>query len=104
MDAQVFQCRTPSRAVTHILHEHAGSMEWCPITGIDDGGAPCRATACLVEDSGDGACYLVVGGDWGLRLKPPHSHDSWDLSNSAQWGVPYFLLGGDGSSLQWGMQ
>ena len=28
------------------------------------------ATACLVEDSGEGACYLVVGGEWGLRLRP----------------------------------
>jgi hypothetical protein len=100
MDAQVFQCRSAARAVTHILCERPGGMEWCAVTGIDEGGAPGPATACLVEDSGDGACYLVVGGEWGLRLRPPDDGGDWDLANAAQWGVPYFLLAGDPGALR----
>ncbi len=65
MDAQVFQCRSAARTVTHILCERSAGLEWCPVTGIDEGGVPCPATACIVEDSGDGACYLVIGGGVG---------------------------------------
>ena len=100
MDAEVFQCRSAARVVTHILCERPGGMEWCPITGIDDAGAPCPATACLVEDSGDGACYLLIGGEWGLRLRPAAAMDDWDVANTTQWGVPYFLLAGDAATLR----
>jgi hypothetical protein len=100
MDGQVFQCRTAARAVTHVRSEYGGHLEWCPVTGIDEGGTTCAATACLVEDSGDGACYLVAGGEWGLRLQPPGATDGWDLTNPRQWGVPYFLLAGQGDTLR----
>lgn len=100
MDAQVFQCRSAGRAVTHILCERSGAAAWCAVTGIDDGGAPCPATACLVDDSGDGACYLVVGGQWGLRLKPADTAGDWDLADATQWGAPYFLLAGDTATLR----
>jgi hypothetical protein len=102
MDAQVFQCRSAARAVTHLLLERQGRMEWCPVTGLEEGGAPCPATACLVEDSGDGACYLVVGGEWGLRLQPAGVMEDWDVTNARQWGVPYFLLAGDAAALRFG--
>jgi hypothetical protein len=100
MDAQVFQCRSAARTVTHILCNRPAGMEWCPVTGIDEGGAPCPATACLVEDSGDGACYLIVGGEWGLRLKAADGNAIWDLADTAQWGAQYFLLAGDGGGLR----
>jgi hypothetical protein len=100
MDAQVFQCRSAARAVTHVLCERPGGMEWCAVTGVGEDGMPCAATACLVEDSGDGACYLLIGGEWGLRLKPAGITDGWDLANATQWGVPYFLLAGDGATLR----
>ena len=100
MDAQVFQCRSATRAVTHLLCDRSGGMEWCPVTGIDEGGAPTVATACLVEDSGDGACYLVVGGEWGLRLRPENGSSAWDLEDGTQWGATYFLLPGDGTSVR----
>jgi len=102
MDAQVFQCRSVARVVTHVLHERAGGMEWCAVTGIDAGGAPRSATACVVEDSGDGACYLLTGGAWGLRLQPSGAGGVWDLNDPAQWGVPYLLLAGDASALRFG--
>jgi hypothetical protein len=100
VEGQVFQCRTPSRTVTHVLCEKDGAMEWCPVTGLNEGGALCDASACLVEDSGDGACYLVVGGEWGLRLKRPDTTAGWDLADPAQWGEPYFLLGGQADALR----
>lgn len=100
MDAQVFQCRTPMRTVTEVLCERGGKLEWCAVTGVDDGGGFSPATTCLVEDSGAGACYLVVGGEWGLRLRPPNSASPWDFADAAQWGVPYFLLDGDGATLR----
>jgi hypothetical protein len=100
MDAQVFQCRSASRTVTHVLCDRPAGMEWCAVTGIGDGGVTCPATACIVEDSGDGACYLVIGGEWGLRLRPPGDAGEWDIGSAGQWGVPYFLLSGDGASLR----
>lgn len=100
LDGQVFQCRTPARVVTHVLCESGSGIAWCPITGVDETGAPCAATACIVEDSGEGACYLVVGGEWGIRLKPPDVTDAWDLTNGKQWGIPYLLLGGEGADLR----
>ena len=100
IDAQVFQCRAVRRVVTHVLWELGGDMQWCPVTGLNEGGVPTDAWACLVEDSGDGACYLVVGGEWGLRLKRPADDGEWNPGDARQWGVPYFLLAGDGGSLR----
>ena len=100
MDGQVFQCRTPPRVVTHVLDESNGRMVWCLITGVNREGVPCPATACIVEDSGEGACYLVVGGDWGLRLQAAERGAPWDLTNLTQWGAPYLLLGGEAENLR----
>jgi hypothetical protein len=86
--------------VTHVLCEYEDGIEWCPITGVNENCTPCAATACIVEDSGEGACYLVVGGEWGLRLRPPNVSDVWDLANLTQWGTPYLLLGGQGADLR----
>jgi hypothetical protein len=44
----------------------------------------------LIDDSGDGACYLVVGGAWGLRFR----------SGGTQWGEPCLLLAADDADLQ----
>jgi hypothetical protein len=100
LDAQVFQCQSAARVVTHLLTNHQGMTDWCPITGLDEDGVPCDATACLIEDSGEGACYLVVGGEWGLRAKPPESPDAWDVNNPSQWGIPFLVLGGGGEDLR----
>jgi hypothetical protein len=89
-DGQVFQPRTPPREIDNVRSERDGTTVWCEITGLDDSGAVCPAMACIVDDSGDGSCYLVFGGEWGLRLK----HES------STWGVPYMLLPGDGADLR----
>ncbi|HLK70001.1 MAG TPA: hypothetical protein VKU19_41515 [Bryobacteraceae bacterium] len=101
LDGQVFQCRSASRAVTHVQWERDGAMEWCPIAAVNAGATFAPASACVVEDSGEGACYLVVGGDWGLRLRPSDG-SAWDLSDLSQWGVTYLMLGGDGADLRFG--
>ncbi len=90
-DGQVFQPRTAPRPVSHVRSERDGNAVWCTITGLDEDERLCPAMACLVDDSGDGACYLVFGGAWGLRLR--------DDSNAA-WGEPYMLLPGNGADLR----
>ena len=89
-DGQVFQPRTAPRAVSDVRVERAGKSVWCAITGLDEG-EPIPAMACVVDDSGDGACWLVFGGTWGLRL----TDDA-----GKQWGEPYMLLPADGADLR----
>ena len=98
MDGQVFQCRTAARIVTQVRMGDDGSDEWCAITGIDEAGHPCAATACIIEDSGEGECYLVVGGGWGLRFNGTATwarhvgRPSKDLGSSGA-GAGFLILG-----------
>ena len=98
MDGLVFQPQTPARAILQIRTLRRGLELWCSITGVDDSGNPCPAMACLIEDSGDGACHLVFGGAWGLRLKTGNC--DWDFNDPDQWGEPYLLLPGDPADLR----
>ena len=91
MDGQVFQTRSEARAVLEVRVARGGEERWCAITGLDEGGGRCAAHAYVVDDSGDGACYLVVGGLWGLRLRD---------ANGEEWGEPYLLMGADGGDLR----
>jgi hypothetical protein len=100
VDGQVYQPRTPPRTVTHVRVARNGTEEWCDITGLDTGGTPTPATAHIIDDSGDGRCYLVIGGAWGLRLKHSSFPRSWDLKDPTQWGESYLLLPADGADLR----
>jgi hypothetical protein len=100
VDGQIFQCRTAARRVTQVRVEHGDGEVWCEITGIDEAGDPCAATACLIEDSGEGECYLVIGGGWGLRLKRRAAAGGWAMDDQEQWGAAFLILGGDGSDLE----
>jgi hypothetical protein len=100
VDGQIFQCRTASRRVTRVRVERGDEEQWCEITGIDEAGEPCSATACLIEDSGEGECYLVTGGGWGLRLKRRSSAGGWAMEDRGQWGEAFLILGGDGADLE----
>jgi hypothetical protein len=91
-DGQVFQPRTSPREVSHVRVQRNGNPVWCEITGVEEGEQDCPAMACLVDDSGDGACFLVFGGSWGLRLK--------DESKGEAWGEPYMLLPANGTDLR----
>jgi hypothetical protein len=96
----VFQPRTDPRPVVQVRYERAGVASWCDITGLDEGGELCPAMACLVEDSGEGACYVVFGGAWGLRLQDSASPAPWNVADAAQWGVPFLLLAGNAEDLR----
>src|SRR6185295_14355049 len=100
VEGQIFECRAKPRIVTHVTWERHGENHWCPLTGLDEDGKPCDAVACIVEDSGEGACYLVTGGAWGLRAKHPSDPGPWDVNNPDQWGIPYLLLGADNDDLR----
>ena len=87
MEGQIFQPRTEPRAVTHVRQQDA----WCEITGLNEGSVSAPAMACLIDDSGEGAAWLVFGGDWGLRLKEP---------SGREWGEPFLLFGPDAADLR----
>jgi hypothetical protein len=53
-----------------------------------------------VEDSGEGICYLVYGGAWGLRLKEASSQEEWSLEDNSQWAEPFLLLPSDGQDIR----
>ena len=63
----------------------------CDVTGWSSSG-PCRASAALVEDSGEGIVMLIYGGDEGIRLKPADCQEGWDLTSPRQWGEACLLL------------
>ncbi len=78
VDDRVFQERSDPKIVTHILRERNGQEVWCPIVGLTEKGERIPAQACKVEDSGEGTCYLVYGGLWGLRFIDPATQTTWD--------------------------
>jgi hypothetical protein len=90
MDGQVFQPKTPPRDVKRVRVARDGAAVWCDITGLNEGGEPCAAIASLIDDSGDGNCYLITGGSWGLKMR----------GESGEFGEPYLLLGGDGNDME----
>jgi hypothetical protein len=90
MDGQVFQPKAPPRQVKRVRVSRNGVAEWRRIAGVEEGGALSPALAWLIDDSGDGNCYLVSGGAWGLKLS----------AASDDYGEPYLLLGGDGNDLE----
>jgi hypothetical protein len=100
MDGQVFQPRSPGRPVAKVRVLRAGSPQWSEIVALGADGPGPSAQAYLVDDSGDGSCYLVVGGEWGLRLRETRASQEWSCDDKAQWGEPYLLLGGDGSDIE----
>jgi len=100
IEPRVFQERTEPRTVTHILRTRDGREVWCPIVAWEDTGTTGPALARKVDDSGEGTCYLVHGGRWGLRLKDPACRDPWSLEDPHQWGEPFLLLPADGADLR----
>ena len=90
MDGLVFQPKAPPREVKRVRVARDGVSIWCDITGLDEDSEPCAAMASPIDDSGDGSCYLITGGSWGLRLR----------TESGEFGEPYIVLGGDGKDLE----
>jgi hypothetical protein len=90
MDGLVFQPKAPARVVKRVRISHDGQPIWCDVMALNEGGATAPATAWLIDDSGDGACYLIGGGAWGLKL----------TSEVGDFGEPYLLLGHDGRDIE----
>ena len=99
---RMFSVSGPPRVVQKVMFERPGAPtpEWHDITGVGEGGSFSPAHAVQVEDSSDGAAWLVYGGEWGLRLK--NTGQNWSLTDNGQWGSPFFLLDISGSSIQFG--
>ena len=83
---EVLQVRIAGPAGPEQLHRVTGWQS-------EGGGAPCTAHCVEISDSGEGAAYLVYGGDWGVRFKPLDSNEEWSVESDDQWGEPYLVLG-----------
>jgi hypothetical protein len=59
------------------------------------GGSPVDAFAVRIEDSSAGAAFLVYGGDWGVRLRPAGSEETWSTGDAAQVGETHLVLASD---------
>jgi hypothetical protein len=57
-----------------------------------EGGSPVEAYAVQIEDSSEGAAYLVYGGDYGIRLRPIDSDAPWSLDDPSQAGDTHLVL------------
>ena len=100
VDDRVWMEETAPRAVTHVLRVRGGHDVWCPVTGLNGKGEPVPALGVKVQDSGEGTCWLVYGGLWGLRLKDPANPRAWSLDDAEQWPEAFLLLPPDGNDLQ----
>ncbi|MCH7738512.1 MAG: hypothetical protein IIC93_00020 [Chloroflexi bacterium] len=61
----------------------------------EGGGTPANITYAPVTDSGAAVSILVVGGDFGVRMRPAgdaENADEWSLESDDQRGEPYLLL------------
>lgn len=88
---RVFQERSEPRIVIGVLRMRDGQERWCSITGLDENGKTIPAQARKIDDSGEGTCYMVTGGAWGLRLRDP---------SGVEWGEAFLLLPADGADLR----
>ena len=63
----------------------------------DGGGTPTNVTYAPVTDSGAAVSILIVGGDFGIRMRPAGDGEGdgagkWSTDNGGQRGEPYLLL------------
>ncbi len=102
VDDRVFMERTEPQRVTAVLRTRQGKDLWCPVVALGPEFKTSEVYGRKVEDSGEGICWLVYGGLWGLRLKEPTCRDAWLLEDPHQWGEGFLLLPADGTDIQFG--
>lgn len=90
LDGLVFQPKAPSRQVKRVRVARDGPPIWCDVVALNEGWATEAAIGSPIDDSGDGACYLISGGTWGLKL----------TAETGEFGEPYLLLGYDGRDVE----
>jgi hypothetical protein len=106
------------RGILVVLRARDGKEVWCAVTGVDDQGKFIPALGIKVEDSGEGTCWLIYGGRWGLRFAQLTNDDcrvtnktqssivnlqssiKWSLDDAAQWAEPFLLLPPDGQDIR----
>ncbi len=95
MPMQLFEARAEPVPVENVrLFEPGRPHGVYEVTGwsSEDDGSPCPATYVPVSDSGQAEAHLIIGGDWGVRMRPLDSSDDWDIDNPEQWGEPFLWL------------
>ena len=95
MPLQVFEARDKPVLVKKVwLLEPGRKQEIFDVTGwsSDNGGIPCSAMYAPVSDSGQAEAYIIIGGDWGVRMRPSTNRQDWDLDNPCQCGEPFLWL------------
>jgi hypothetical protein len=88
----------PARPINQVkLYDRNPAGEWYWVTGWSDNEeAPASpAYAQLVEDSGAGLTHLIYGELYGLRFRPIHIDEPWNLDSPHQWGETYLSLASD---------
>ncbi len=58
----------------------------------EGGGTRTDITYAPVTDSGAAVSIIVVGGDFGVRMRPLEDEGDWSLDAEGQHGEPYLLL------------
>jgi len=85
-----------ARAIKGIRVDERGREIFCDVVGVKKDGGFVAASAVKVADSGAGFAYLIVGGEWGIRMRPEtYGGEAWDLTNRHQWGEPFKLYEGE---------
>jgi hypothetical protein len=100
VEGRVFTERTLPQDVAAVLRLRDGKEIWCDIIAWGDDGEAGPAQARKVDDSGEGSCYLIYGGDCGLRLRALNDRRSWSLGEPDQWGEPFLLLPPEGQEIR----
>jgi hypothetical protein len=101
-DERMFAESGDDRLVLRVMLDMpSGQTGWCDVAGVENDGAFTVAHARQVEDSAAGSAWLVLGGDWGVRLRAANG-GAWSLNDPTQWGVPFLVLDHAGAGIQFG--
>ncbi len=88
----IFELRGNERSASSVVVGSVSGAEGPhEIVGWNDG-APDEARVARVADSGAGESIIVYGGNHGIRLRPLHSSDDWEIGAQDQFGEPYIML------------
>ena len=91
-DERMFADSGDDRGVYRVLLDMpAGGTRWCDVAAVENDGRFTEAHARQVEDSAAGSAWLIIGGDWGVRMRPAGG-GAWSLDDHGQWGAPFLVL------------
>ena len=94
MPLQVFEARADPAPVSRVrLFEPDRPHGIYEVTGWsgDEDGSPCQAMYVPVSDSGQAEAHLIIGGEWGVRMRPLGGGE-WSVDDPRQWGEPFLWL------------